>query len=348
MQSNHFAKAALLMLLLVVAFFAAWEIYLRTKGTTINYDDGKELWSYHRGRVYEPSDQATVFIGSSRIKYDLDIPTWKQLTGEEAIQLAKQGSTPLPVLDDLAADKKFKGKLVIDVTEGLFFSPASGPAHLPKSFVAYYKKQTPAEKASFQLDRVLESQLVFLDRDYHSLNAFLKRIPLKNRGGVFGDRIFPAEFDQNSFDRQSSMTDQFLVDSNLQKKVTGNWIFFASVSKDPPISGAKLDSLLATIKNDVDKIRARGGQVMFVRTPSSGPYWEGEQKTFPKQKYWDRLLSFTNSQGIYFKDYPGTDHFICPEWSHLSPKDAVFYTQNLVPELEQKGWHFSNKQIAFH
>lgn len=346
MQSGHFAKAGLLMLLVVLAFFAAWELYLRNQGFRIAYDDGKELWSYQRGRVYAPSNQATVFIGSSRIKFDLDIPTWEKLTGEEAIQLSKQGATPLPILHDLAADKNFKGKLIIDVTEGLFFSSNPANANDPNTYVAHYKKQTPSEKASFELGHGLESQLVFLDRENYSLNAFLNKLELKNRPGVFSFPIFPEEFDQNSFARQSYMLSSFVSDTNLQKKVSGIWQFFASIRKDPPAIGAKLDSFLTVVKNDVEKIKARGGQVIFVRTPSSGPFWAGEQKSFPREKYWDRLLSFTNTPGIHFKDYPAMADFICPEWSHLTPKDAITFTQTFVSALQEKGWAFSNKSTA--
>lgn len=342
MQLSHFAKAALLMLLVVIAFFAAWEFYLRNKGVKIAYDDGKELWSYQRSRVYAPSNKATVFIGSSRIKFDLDIPAWKELTGEEAIQLAAQGSNPLPILKNLAADEDFKGKLVIDVTEGLFFSVNPRNATDPNTYIAHYKKETPSEQASFQLNRGLESQLVFLDRDNYSLNAFLNQFPVKNRPGVFQFPFFPMEFDRNDFDRQSKMMDVFVADTNLQKMVTGNWMFFASLNKDLPVSGTRLDSILAAIKNDIDKIKGKGGQVIFVRTPSSGPYWMGEQKAFPREKYWDRLLSFTGTAGIHFKDYPEMADFICPEWSHLSPKDAITFTRSFVSALKEKGWKFSN------
>ena len=44
---------------------------------------------------------------------------------EKIIQLAIEGNSPLPVLEDLAADENFKGNLVVDVTEGLFFSSSS-------------------------------------------------------------------------------------------------------------------------------------------------------------------------------------------------------------------------------
>ncbi len=97
MQPNKFFKAGLLCLFLVIAFSISWELYWRSKGVTIAYDDGKELWADKRAMVYEPADKATVFIGSSRNKYDLDTDTWRSFTGEEPIQLAFEGASPLPI-----------------------------------------------------------------------------------------------------------------------------------------------------------------------------------------------------------------------------------------------------------
>ena len=65
-------------------------------------------------------DQATVFIGSSRIKFDLDIPTWEAITGNHAIQLATWAAIRMPYLEILLMIKILKGNLVIDVTEELF------------------------------------------------------------------------------------------------------------------------------------------------------------------------------------------------------------------------------------
>src|SRR3954454_7874272 len=121
-QKRLFLKAGLLAVFLVSAFVLSWEMHLRNQERGISYDDGGSLWSDKRKQVYEPIDKATVFIGSSRIKYDLDIPTWQRLTGDHAIQLANVGSSPRLMLNDLAQDENFKGKLVIDVTEFLFFT----------------------------------------------------------------------------------------------------------------------------------------------------------------------------------------------------------------------------------
>src|SRR4051812_26747670 len=121
-QKRLFLKAGILALILVSACVASWEMFLRHQGRGISYDDGGSLWSNKRKQVYQPTDKATVFIGSSRIKYDLDINTWQNITGDRVIQLANVGSSPRLMLQDLANDPNFKGKLVIDVTEFLFFS----------------------------------------------------------------------------------------------------------------------------------------------------------------------------------------------------------------------------------
>jgi len=297
--------------------------------------------------VYMPADKATVFIGSSRNKYDVDIPLWQSLTGDDVIQLSIEGASPLPVLDNLANDKKFKGKLIIDVTEGLFFSTSGDNLGEPNSRIDYFKKITPAQKFSFRVNHVLESKLVFLDRDFYSLNALLYKTKIPNRPGVFTDPIFPRDFSLVHYDRQDYMSERFVTDTNLQNQVRGIWDFFRRMNTDPPVSGQRLDSIISTVKNDVDKIKARGGQVLFLRTPSSGPYLQGETMGFPRSKYWDRLLTVTNCPGIHFADYPAIAHFQCPEFSHLKPADAIVFTKNLVDILQkEKGWIFPNQPAS--
>lgn len=344
MQKPSLLKAGILTLVIVLLSLTGWEIWLRSHTNAVSYDDGKELWSDKRAMVYEPADKATVFIGSSRNKYDLDIATWKGLTGDHVIQLSIEGASPLPVLDNLANDKKFKGKMIIDVTEGLFFSTSDFANGEPNTRIDFYKKRTPAQLFSFGVNRILESKLVFLDKDFYSLNALLEKTRIPSRPGVFTMPVFPRDFSLVHFDRQDYMSERFVTDTNLQNQVKGIWDFFRRTIAEPPATGQKLDSILTTVKNDVDKIKARGGQILFVRTPSSGPYLMGETMGFPRAQYWDRLLAFTNCPGIHFADYPAIAHFQCPEFSHLKPADAIIFTKNLVKILqEEKGWLFPHK-----
>src|SRR5215213_2922610 len=303
MQPNPLLKAVVLAIVLTISFIVCWEFYLRSKGYSLSYDDGETLWSDKRSMVYQPSDKATVFIGSSRNKFDLDIATWRKLTGEDAVQLAIEGESPTPILENLANDKNFKGKLIVDVTEGLFFSVSPNDMTRPKKFIDHYKKRTPSEKAGFRVNHLLESQFVFLDKDYFSLNGLLHGLHVPDRPGIYGGPDFPWEFSKKTFDRQSCMDPKFLTDTNLQNKVKGIWMAFAKMDTSKPISGVRLDSFIHIVKMNVDKIKQRGGEVLFVRTPSSGPYLQAEKKGFPRSKYWDKLLAVTNCPGIHFEDY---------------------------------------------
>ena len=343
MESNSLSKSALLMFVIVLVSLIAWETHLRKIGVTRTYDDGGPLWADKRAQVYGSPDKTAVFIGSSRIKFDLDIPTWESITGIKAVQLACVGSNPVPLMQDLANDKNFKGNLVVDVTEILFFSTAPPNLERPLEAIKYYKDRTPAQRASFALNHLLESQLAFLDKDNFSLNAYLDKLPIKDRPGVFKFPAFPWQFGRVNYTRQETMVPEFVADTNLHNRVTGIWVFFQKSSKEPPASGSKLDSILNIVKVSADKIKARGGSVFFVRTPSSGPFWEGEQHGYPRDKYWARILQETGCDGLHFMDYPALNHFVCPEWSHLSPSDAIVFTKEFARILkEEKGWKFPN------
>lgn len=343
-QKRLYVKAGLLAIVLICATFISWETYLRHQGRGLSYDDGGSLWSDKRKQVYESIDKATVFIGSSRIKYDLDIATWQNITGDHAIQLANVGSSPRLVLDNLAEDKNFKGKLVIDVTEFLFFAEAPYVDKTPAENIDYYKKETPAQKFSFVVNHALESKLFFLDKEEYSLNALLAGTKIPNRTDVYEFPDFPAGFTPVTFDRQCYMSDNFVKDTNMVNQVKMVWAMFGKMAeKMPPITDAAVDGIIASVKAACDKIKARGGEVVFVRTPSSGPLLAMERMAFPREKFWNKLLAATGCQGIHFEDYPSIAKFECPEFSHLSVPQAVSFTKTFINILNDKGWKFSSR-----
>ena len=132
------------------------------------------------------------------------------------------------------------------------------------------------------------------------------------------------------------MTASFLADTNRINQVRGIWGMVGKMRSAPPMSGKELDTFLASVKQDVEKIKARGGDVVFLRTPSSGPFFMGESMGYPRAKYWDRLLTTTGCKGIYFKDYPALANLVCPEFSHLTPEGAVVYTNGIIAALKQQ------------
>jgi hypothetical protein len=339
MPSKSLAKSALLAITLTIVAISSWEIHLRRQGIKPDYDDDAELWANKRAMVYEPADQSTVILGSSRGVFDIDIPTYERMTGKRAIQLSIVGSSPRTLFDDLANDPNFKGKLIVDVTEMVFFNNLPFTLSTPAEDLNYYKKETPAQKLSFAIDAPLESSFVFLNQFYFSLNPLLDQFHVTDRPGISPGLDFPLDFGVTDFNRQNRMTDRFLADTNLQNQVRGIWMMLVGVLP-PPIAGKELAANLQNVKDDVDKIRKRGGDVIFLRTPCSGPIDSIEAKAFPKNEYWDKLLATTGCKGVHYTDYPALSHFICPEFSHLQPTDAIIYTKNIVTILKnEKGWN---------
>ncbi len=89
----------------------------------------------------------------------------------------------------------------------------------------------------------------------------------------------------------------------------------------------------ADVTAAIEKIRSRGGKIIFVRFPNTGGLKELEDRIMPREKTWDPLLKMTGAPGIYYSDFPELSGFICPEWSHLSAGDSVEFSKRLVPNL---------------
>ena len=343
MQLTHFLKAAIFAFTVIVVCVGSWEMYLRSKGVSFSFDDDEALWAYKRSQIYDEQERATFFIGSSRIKFDVDLMTWQKITGEKAVQLALVGTSPQLILKNLANDKKFRGKLLVDGTEFILFSRDPGDRENAEKSIKYYKNLTPTQRGSFYINYVLQSNLVFLESRKFSLNAFLNQIPVTNRKGIFSFSGFPLGFEPTTFERQNIMSEDFIKDTTRQQRVKEIWTRGGLLSRTLGPTGDSLQKIFTDLKTSIDKITERGGQVIFIRPPSSGEVREAEKIAYPRQMFWDKLLTYTKTPGIYYADYPATANFVCPEWSHLAPKDAIVYTENLVRILEtEKGWKFKN------
>lgn len=342
LQLDPQLKTSLFSASIVVLFIISWEFFLRNQGFTPSYDDGKEFFAHEKRKIYQPIDQTTVFIGSSRIKYDLDAQTWLEQTGEIPVQLACVGSTPIPVLNELANDEKFKGKLVIDVTEKLFFNFGPSPYRRPNEGIKYFSDESYAQKASYAIDFFLQSQFVFLDKENFTLNPLLHDVPLPPRKNVFVLPVFPREFERVNAFRQSYMTDRFAADTADARKVQEIWKLYGEMGKKKPAPSAyQIDSLLGHVKQCVDKMRNRGVQIIFTRTPSTGDEIAVEKMVFSREKYWQRLLDTCQIKGIFFSDYPELANLNCPEYSHLDLVGAKIFTKKLSALLKSDfGWTF--------
>ncbi|WP_090145603.1 hypothetical protein [Dyadobacter soli] len=344
MKKTNYLKTACLAAAFAGIFVTGWESYLRQCGFTLSYNDDESLWAHTRKNIYEATPAGPVIVGTSRSKFDIDLGTWKSITGKEPVQLAIVGTTPRPVLQDLANDPDFKGTVIVDVMEMLFFQPdGSFTETSARKRLQYYPKYSLSQHASFHINRKLEDHLLFLDEERFSVNALIKRLPIASRPGVFVFPVFPMDLEYVSPNRQTAFTQNFLRDTAAQHEVEGVWMKMGLASTKRGVGGDTLTNIIRSVAQSVDKIRARGGKVVFVRFPSSDPVWAAEQQAYPRALYWERLLKETGVTGIHFADYPELSRYECPEWSHLSPADAKTFTRDLTRIIGDKTkWSLQN------
>jgi len=327
--------------LVVIAAASAWEFYCRSIGYGPTLDDNEDLWTMTRQRV-EP--ESVVIIGDSRGWYDLDLDELQKGLGKRPVQLAMGGGCGYPVLADLANDKAFHGTIICSFVPRLFFAPpGTPPMERGEKAVRRSHTQTPAQRASQYLAMPLEEHVAFLKQEELTLDDLLKRLPIRNRPRALIPPRGPPYFGTLDRERRARMIEECArPGSELQKRIQQIWLPLFTLP--PPPSYIPTDVFMAKMKDAiekrfgdtiaaVEKLRTRGGKVVFVRLPVSGGLKALEDRTTPRGQTWDPLLQGTGAPGIYFEDFPELAGFNCPEWSHLSAGDSVEFSKRLVPHL---------------
>jgi len=87
----------------------------------------------------------------------------------------------------------------------------------------------------------------------------------------------------------------------------------------------------------VAAVRAHGGDVVFVRTPTSGKLRELEDAAYPRAIYWVRLSAATGAATIHSDDVSGLKSINLPDGSHVDMHDKPAYTRALVDALAARG-----------
>ena len=93
---------------------------------------------------------------------------------------------------------------------------------------------------------------------------------------------------------------------------------------------ATVASQVERMRVAVERIRARGGEVVFVRPPSSPELRGFEERTVSRARGWDTLLAYARVRGVHFDDYPEMQGLVLPENSHLSRACATVFTDAYV------------------
>jgi hypothetical protein len=267
-----------------------------------------------------------VFIGSSRILFDVDIDVWQEdLGGSKPIMLALEGTSPRPFLSDLARDEDFTGFLVVGVTPGIYFDEPGGPR---MGALKRYTSQTPAQWVGHWLSVRLERGLAFLDGDTRIFTQ-LERLGWPTSRGMRPPLQMPRKMMVLDENRNTRMWSRLDTDEAYAQLARDIWYGFMQIPSPPPTDEVA-DEAIESTREDVEKIRARGGEVIFVRCPSDGEYAPREAERQPRARFWDRLIAEVPATGIHFADHESLQGFVLPEWSHITSRQEDEFTRALA------------------
>ena len=238
--------------------------------------------------------------------------------------LAIDGSSPIPVLEDLARDPGFSGTVICSIIP-MFLGEADENGRARK-WVRKYRHQTVSSRLEARLAALLRQHFVFrysgLLPDELWSDLMQDEPPRPPYAPLRPDRYRPANFSGADIERIRA--------GRIEREKELH-------ARADPLSRRRFLDKAARLDRMVAEIESRGGRVVFVRYPSTGPVRRMEGETWPRDRYWDVLAHRTSAATIHFEDYPSLSGFNCPDGSHLDVADAERFTRELAKILAAKG-----------
>ena len=320
---------ALAVTILLMLLTSLWEWKMRTLELIPgDLSRSTDRWAELRRQV-DKRNVPVVIVGDSRILYDSDLDRATQLIGVRPVQLAIPGASGLPILEDLADDPHFKGLAVVGMCETQYFDLTGSRE---QTAINLSRWESPSDRISFLIHRVLSHGLVMLDEDYR-LSTLVFRLDNDWRQGVRGPRQANWKPQETGPGGQVWLWRRVEHDRRMSEHMRGVWLHnFPS----EPLDEKTIHTVSGRTKVAVDKIRARGGDVVFVRPPSGGDLRAIEEKHIPRARGWDVILATAHSNGLHIDDLPAAQNLTLPESGHLTRACATVFTDAYLRNLVGK------------
>lgn len=303
---------------------AGWEIHWRLRGFTPSITDDWPVWSQVRRQANQQSNSLAL-IGASRILLGLDPEIVEEMTDYSAHMLAIDGSNPLPVLVELSNDPGFIGKVICSIPSLWLAGELKTKDDRSEKWLRKYKKQSLSSKLETRLALTLQGQFVFRYGGLAPGQLWEKW----QQGRPVTPPYAPMRADRFRTADYSLVNLQSLRDARIERT--------RELHQEVPMLGQQeFIQRVESIHKAVKRIRQRGGDVAFIRFPSCGEVWAIEEKTVPRQRYWDLLAKTVTTPTIHFADYEKLQDFSCNDGSHLSYSDAQIFTREVITLLQRQ------------
>jgi hypothetical protein len=310
--------------LLAIAVVAGNELAWRVVGMKPTFRDTPALWSKIR-RECDGSPVKVALLGSSRFQCGLNPQVLARvLPHHQFYQLAEAGSSPLPVLEDLAHDAAFNGTAIVEILMPWpWIRYQAWPADPVTEFLNYAHHEQFGGRVENYLQMLGEERLVLFN-------------PAAKFWFAAGDWFRTGSFhlpNQSMDSNRAVRTDFQNVDG---ARSLDDWIAIYRTWKQQTDPNETMETF-ARISAWAEQIKSRGGQVIFFRMIADGRLRAFEDETWPADRYLRPFARSQKSPVLSFQDYPALVTFHCPDGSHLDARDVDRFSEAFATILQRQG-----------
>jgi hypothetical protein len=307
----------------VLATLAAWEGLWRAKGFAPAAKDNAALWARERARVSSGDPATLVFLGSSIIQAAVDLDHFAQVAGgPKPIQLGLTGSSPLPVLEDLATDPAFVGVAVVEFSPIGLFDGTGSVEQLPREMLAHSRG---VERGLF---RRVEGALVDAVDDHAVFRLSMLAPTALLRFAATGSRPI---VDPLHVARDRSLEFDWSRPRARVPPALGR----AALGRAPVLRGPDLETVVDRLASAASSIGERDGTVLFLAFECQGPYRKQVASRYPLARYWP-LVKRVPALRVDLTRSAGLRAIRCPDGVHLDLRDRAQFSQVLAREIRAR------------
>lgn len=323
-SENHWRKCWLLTIGIVFAVLFVWEASLRQSGLVPDFADNRALWLSSRQQLARPDDSVIAILGASRAQRAIDVDEFSKSLQRPVVQLSVEGTSGLPVLENLAADPRFSGTVIISIAPAFSFNRKLSKLDEgdQAAWVKAYVSQSRSRRMEQELRLDVQERLAFRAPD-----AAVPRIAssLLNNGEIPG-----PDYKQTRRNRFVSI-DQ----SKFEREVNQDAIVALYTQNSEPYEEKGFAEIVQYFSAVVNALNNKGSRVYIVRLPSEGKVLAFERQHFPQEKFWNVMKQNINARFIHFEDYPELNGYLSVDGSHIDASRANAFTKQFAEVLQR-------------
>jgi hypothetical protein len=339
---RNWGRAWLICITLVVVALACWEATARSMqhlpGDYDSYTNFTMQWAEERRKLDEPgNDIRVLLLGSSRMLWNADIDILEKALGTRPLQLAIAGTGPALMLEDVVENTDFDGLVLVGVTTFLFNRLDEG--FFGEGALRSYRAPSPSDVVGHKIHSLLSAHIGFLDDGFKLFELVDHHSDFPERDGAWDLNSGEWKLGRHLADRQTDMWAPVEAEGSFDnEQILAFWMDGLVRDPEPPERMEEMaQSAIEFFEPLIERLRARGGDVVFIRMPSGGKYLDHDLAANYRDLTWDPMAAGIDAVWINTMDYAElSSELEIPEWSHLSRQSQDDFSRRLVPVLEQR------------